>query len=376
MRPIFAIILLFIASICDAAPVTLIGRDLSPRRVNLQSVRNNVVTYFDLDRAYHSEPISRFLQFRFAPDAAATDNDAMVLELTDGQRYRGQWIAAAAAEDGDALRWRHAVLGELTARLETVRAIHSVNDAQITEPPTSDQVTLTNGDVMSGFVIAASDDGLMMQLEGQRDPVTLPRARIVRVTLANLTQAAEGESHMVHLADSSRVRTASVTIEGDQLRLGSPPTDLIALASVKRIDVAARGAWLIELSELAMTTTSGGDVFGMPMPPHMEAGAWRMHAPVTVRFDLPEGATRFGAVAQLDADGDEPVHWADFVVRVTAGDATQECRITSDEPSCRINLPFDGAATMLTIELDAGANGPVMDRLALRDAVVLVERTP
>jgi hypothetical protein len=68
------------------------------------------------------------------------------------------------------------------------------------------------------------------------------------------------------------------------------------------------------------------------------------------------------------------VGWSDFVVRVTAGDAAQDCRITREQPSGRINLPFGGTATRLTIELDAGVNGPVMDRLRLRDAVVLIEQ--
>jgi hypothetical protein len=374
MKRTFAITLLLAASVCQAAPVTLIGRDLSPRQVTLQSVRNGVATYFDSQRAYHSEPLARLLQFRFTPDAALASDDALVLELTDGQRFRGQWIGMA--EDGDALRWRHAVLGEVTARLETVRAIRPATEADLTEPPTSDQVTLANGDVMRGFVMSASPDGLMMRLEDRRDAVALPRDRIVSVTLANPAQTVEGESHMIHLADASRVRTASLTVEGDELRMGGEPAVSIALASVKRIDVAAGGARLIELSDLAMTTTSGGDVFGMPMPPSVEAGIWRMHAPVTVRFDLPAGATRFGAVAELDASDSQPLRWADFVVRVTAGDASQVCHITRDEPSCRINLPLHSASRALIVEVDAGANGPVMDRLRLRDAVVLIESSP
>jgi hypothetical protein len=295
MKTICFTILLFAVSIGHAAPVTLIGRDLSPRQVNLQSVRNDVVTYFDMDRAYHNEPLSRFLQFRFAPDTVALDDDMMAIELTDGQRYTGRWIAAA--EDGDALRWRHPQLGEIVVRLETVRAIRAVNDVQTADMPTTDQVTLSNGDVMRGFVVSASPDGLAIQLDGRRDAVTLPRDRIVNLTLANPAQSTRDESHMIHLADSSRVRAAGLVIEGDRLRLTGAPAEAVALSSVKRIDVAAHGARLIDLSDLTMTITAGGKVFGMPMPPRVDAGVWRMHAPVTVRFDLPQGATRFAAVA-------------------------------------------------------------------------------
>jgi hypothetical protein len=373
MKTICIAMLLFAASIGHAAPVTLIGRDLSPRQVNLQSVRNDVVTYFDMDRAYHNEPLSRFLQFRFTPDAASLDDDMMALELTDGQRYTGRWIAEA--DGGDALRWRHPQLGEIVVRLETVRAIRPANEVQNGDVPTADRVMLSNGDLMRGFVVSATAEGLAIQLEGRRDAVTLPRERIVNVTLANPAPSTQDQTHMIYLADSSRVRAAGLTVEGDRLRLTGAPAESIALASVGRIDVAARGARLIELSDLPMTTLSGGEVFGMPMPPRVDAGVWRMHAPLTLGFDLPPGATRFAAVAQIDAEGNEPVQWTDFVVRIVAGDAEHSCRITREQPTCRINLPFGDAATILTIELDAGVNGPVMDRLRLRDAVVLIEQS-
>ncbi len=65
--------------------------------------------------------------------------------------------------------------------------------------------------------------------------------------------------------------------------------------------------------------------------------------------------------------------WSDFQV-VVASENSQEQRfeVSGRQPIVRINIPVAGRG--LTIRLDPGVNGPILDRLLLRDAVILVRR--
>src|SRR5690606_7073652 len=117
----------------------------------------------------------------------------------------------------------------------------------------------------------------------------------------------------------------------------------------------------------------GGQVFGVTWPPRTRADQVLLHAPMTVEYELPAGASRVAATVELALD-DVPVHarsWADCDVTVTAqGSAPQQIHLTAAQPKATINLPIDGAG--LIIQLDAGAHGPMLDRVRLVDAMVLV----
>ena len=61
------------------------------------------------------------------------------------------------------------------------------------------------------------------------------------------------------------------------------------------------------------------------------------------------------------------------LVRVTVdGRDAGSCHITAKRPAVPVNLSVVGS--VLTIRLDPGVNGPIMDRLRLVEPVVLVRR--
>lgn len=122
-----------------------------------------------------------------------------------------------------------------------------------------------------------------------------------------------------------------------------------------------------------MTVIDGGQVFGLPLPSCTDSGHIHLNSPVTVSFDLPRGATRFVVMAELDVGVDIPERaWADMELVIRNGCQVRvRYRINALMPSAVINLPLRD--TRLTIELDSGISGPVMDRLRLRCPIVFVE---
>ncbi len=188
--------------------------------------------------------------------------------------------------------------------------------------------------------------------------------------------------HRLTLTDGTRVWADRLQISGGFVSCrvippGGVVVDIQApVAELARIDFWAGGLRLIDLTELPMRTVDEAGVFGLPIPVRVSGRSIRMHAPGSVVFKLPQGAERFAAVAELDTDN-APVHiadWSDFQVVVSAENTpTERFDVTGSAPLIRINLPVAGSG--LTIRLDPGVNGPILDRLLLRDAVILV-RTP
>ena len=148
----------------------------------------------------------------------------------------------------------------------------------------------------------------------------------------------------------------------------------LALGEVARVDLASPRGRLVDLVRLKMQAVSGGEVFGLPMPPRIDAGSVYLHAPVVVRFDLPAGAARLAAVAELADAAQSPAEalaWADMdlIVRVDSK-IVATAHLDAAQPRALLNVAAAGRA--LTIELDQAANGPIRDRMRLRDAVVFV----
>lgn len=378
MRVLCAIagLLLVAPAARGAVPATLIDKQLVPVRITLQSLRGETINFFGADREYRSEPISRYLQLRVEDDAVASAPTEAIIELTDGQRLRGQWLGAG--DDGQSIRWRHPKLGEWLISLETLSAYRPAAYRPGGTRPEADQVTLTNGDVLRGFITAVTDEGVALAVEGRREPTPLALDRVRAIELANPVgrPASAGQFHMVHLTDGSRVLVASLTVQEEQLHLrlaADGPQWTLPLASLARIEFAGTDAELVDLTSLAWNVVAGGEVFGSPMPPRADGAALRLHAPVTVAFDLPAGARVLTARAEIDAGADDAIEWADFHVRISVdGREVGVFHLTAEARSADIRLPLGGSR--LLVELDPGVNGPVMDRLRLRDAAVLVRR--
>ncbi len=383
-----AVVLVMYASCAPAVAITeaeLIGPDLVARPVKITNLHEQTLSYFDEQRTLQIAAVDGFVQLRAIGGTDASDATPYpCVSLTDGQRFTGNWVGPTP--DGSGLRWRNDLVGTLTISLDEVASItwRAAEPTDATNNATAtDTITLSNGDALRGFVSALTDQGVAMILQTGSYPVTIPYDRIATLALANPMLTRVDSYNRVTLADGTRVLADLLRWSGDQASWlvtppGAPPVRVqTSITDLSRIDFGAGGLRLIDLSELPMRVQTDPGVFGLPLPVRKRGRSIRVHAPATIAFDLPPGAERFAATAELDTTY-APEHvsmWADFHV-VVSSDATETGRghVTGTQPVTRINTPVSGRELM--IRLEPGVNGPILDRLLLRDAVILLRMPP
>lgn len=383
-----AVVLVMYLACVPAVAVTeaeLIGPDLVARPVKITNLHDGTLNYFDENRTLQSASVDGFVQLRAIGGQIASDPAPYpCISLTDGQRFTGSWIGPTP--DGSGLRWRNDLVGTLVISLDEVASITWLDNGPTdatNETSATDTLILINGDVLRGFVSALTDQGVALIPEAGTAPVSIPYRRIAALNVANPMLARVDTVNRVTLVDGTRVLADDVRWSGDQASWlvtppGAPPIRVqTSLTDLARIDFGAGGFRLIDLSELPMRIQTDPDVFGLALPVRIQGRLIRAHAPATLAFDLPLGTVRFAATAELDTT-DAPDHvnsWADFHVVVSSG-ATEAGRghVTGAQPVSRINTPISGRE--LTIRLEPGVNGPILDRLRLRHAVILLQIPP
>ena len=366
----------------------LLGPGLEPEPVRVRGLYDGTLHYFDGQRRLQRRAVDEFVSLRRIAGRSSTDAWQRLqasggMMLSDGQRLSGRWVGAS--EDGQSLLWEHAQLGELQVPVDRIAQLWhgQAGWAPLDAPPAEDVVVLSNGDELRGFIESVDDMGVTMQMARRNEPVHLPAARMARVVFANPRGAPAEGLHEVHLVDGSRVLASGLQWSEDgslearfALAGGSTPRQ-VAGHELVRVDFTAAGHRLVALHELPRRVVAGGEVFGLPVPPHVVGAALHLRAPVTVRFELPENATRFAGEAQLATGPDAPrelADWADFDLLVRSGDAQQRWHLHRQQPHAEVNVSLSGRS--LEIELEPGVNGPIMDRLRLIEAYVLVVEEP
>ncbi len=313
IRFVVALIVLCTApwSAYAVAPAVLVDAKLQTQRVQVTNLRNGQLSYFDADGRLRQVDVNELVQVRGidVPDADATPTatppatQGALLTLTDGQRLVGQWQGASA--DGGAIAWTHPLLGKVSVPLERVRGWRSETaSTALHKQPAEDRLVLNNGDTLTGFITAATADGVSIQTGDGKEPLTLPGKRIHAVVLANPAQPAQADMQTLVLADGSVLHVKDVQIVGDRLMCRVPLFDddkvvTLPLGRARRIDFTATGRRLVPLTDCNWQTSDGGEVFGLSMRPRVEEGVLHIHAPASVTFELPAGAQRFAATAEL-----------------------------------------------------------------------------
>lgn len=363
-------------------PAELVTPDLAAQAVNLSSIRGNTISYFDDSRNLRREPLHKFVQVRAIGDRQTLrDPSLAMVVLTDGQRLAGTW--SGAADEGQGIVWHHPTLGEVTLALDRVARLEFAGPVTPTDAA-DDRVMLTNGDALAGFVAEVTAAGVVITPQGATEPVTLPVDRIAAVLLANPAREADPTLHRLLLDDGSYLAVLEFDVGGESVRLlpslASDRADMAALPVERlvRIDFTGSGYELIELTTLPMRVVERGEVFGVTFIPRIEAGRLRAHAPSKITFDLPAGVRRMAATAGLDIDATtspQRASWAAFelVVRVD-GEEAGRWPVDADRMRTPVNVAIEQGAMQLTLELDPGVNGPIMDRLRLDDATLLRDR--
>lgn len=390
----------------DAVEALLYGPTLEPVPVVLIGVDSETqqVVYLDAEGVRHTVGFDQVVRLAFPVEDAIDAAPGPRLATTDGQVIvgrSGQGIVGVAGET-DVLRWRDA---------DGMRAIEVTLDdlawvtlsAGLQPPgvqPADDVLVLPTGERLVGFVDAVGVGGVAFVIGESDTSLTIEPTRIAGLMIANPMLDDPGPAMVMTTRSGSRWRGVmgrsggaaafstpmTQPVSGDEglpvwqpVRLGEADHPGEDWPVVTRLDLPWAGRRLVPLGSLAMEVVDGGEYFGVPAPPERRpGGAVALHAPITVAFELPADARRITMTVQLDRSDDLPAEryaWAscELVVRL-AGAELARVPIDAEQDEHRLNLalPEGADAGALTVAIDEGVNGPLLDRVLLQDAEVLV----
>ena len=401
----------------DAVEAVLYGPTLKPEPIvllELDGDRERIV-YLDEAGTRHEAGFDQAVRLTFPVQTVADAESMPALATTDGQRIVGRSGEAyvRATGDQDSLRWRGVDgMRPIEVSLDDLAwVVYQPEYApRPAAPPVDDVLLLPNGEQLTGFVETLGAISLGFVIGDAPAAVQIDTPRIAGLYMSNTRVTDVPPGVWVTMRSGSRWRGELGQLEGrvafysplmmpvaeeseggeqsegaggapawNPLRLGSADRPEEDWAVVSRIDLPSAGRRLVPLSSLPMSVVSGGEVFGVPTPPRQSAsGALSLHAPVAVAFDLPAGARRIVMTVALEIGDDIPEDryaWAGCEVVIHQGGAElARFEIDAEHPQHSINLPLDADAAEgdVVVMIEEGVNGPVLDRIKLRDAEVLI----
>ncbi|MGP1310245.1 MAG: hypothetical protein ACTS27_08620 [Phycisphaerales bacterium] len=308
---------------------------------------------------------------RFTP---SSDGLTGVLVLADGQRFPGRYADSSAP--GDAVAWSHPRFGLIVTPIERIAHIHPTDDVTNVagDERFNDRLSLTNGDTLEGFILSLADP---VEIETDAGVIEVPRARVQRVDLA--TDAIEPEGLTLWLDDGSVAALSDAALVDDETLLltlkDTGGQARYALTSISAVALdASRIVPLASLRVLAeeplgeRELLDGARVEPQPTPAPLGAADVFLPEPVAVEYELPQGASRFAAVAELPRDA-FPFGDCEFVVSI---DGREVLRERLNPARAAVEFSVDASGSVLRLALEPGEYGPVNDRAVLRRAIVLL----
>lgn len=376
---LFGLLAAWSSAAASAASIRVLDDKLEEREVASVVLDASTISLVAPDGVTQQQPRESVLRLHFNP--VKPSDEIAVLRLTDGQQIAGEMLGAA--DDGQALRWRHARLGEVKIPLERIAAIRTAQaPASVTLPTggpvlASDSITLITGDKLQGFVEAFGDEHVALLLEGADVASPIPLERIATLRLANPAATPAADASRVALTDGSVLAAQGVTISpegfGGRLVLGNTSAG-IALDLVSSVELSESGRRLLPISSLGIEVAEGGAVFGVPTPPARIDDGWRLHAPMAVQLALPDGASLLRLTATRDLEGVDRTEqsWSDciVVIRDSSGETVLDQRLHDKQPEAATVLQLKTGGR-IEVVLDPGVNGPVLDRVLLTGVVLI-----
>ena len=391
MPPLCSALLLSALS-THAQQAVLVGTDLEPQAIQLRSYTNEGVAFEDWQGNAQTLELDQVLRMDFVetldyrwPEGAAA------FTLSDGQRVVGPILEIG--EDGESVIVDVTGVGfRVEVSLDDLMSIGFVDGIELAAEGDDDAVLLVTGETLVGFVEALEEGAVSFVVGDADDAISIPFERVMAIAIANTPTTPEAEEGQrltrVELIDGSRVDLTDAQLH----REDNPAADRIAGQTTLEIGAAAlnlplRNAVSVQVlssdkSLAALTGSpyeleSGGEVFGVATPPRvLSDGALLMHAPTELAFDLPTGASRLALSVALDLDASVPADrralaGCELVIE-QGGEVLATVELTHDAAPRRVNVEVDRGE--LTLHLRPGINGPVLDRVRVTDAQLLVTR--
>jgi len=364
----------------SSEPTLLIDRELRSHAITLTSIDHGFVRGLDREGQDCQFTVNQVLALIHA-DGIPVRGQTAFIETVDGQRRFGKLVPD---EDPESVLWEHGTFGFVRIPIGKIRFIRLNEGTGLTTIDSSsqsminDRVTLTNGDVLSGFVVAL-DDPILIDL-GDRT-VDVPIERVGCVALANPPELRSGP--MIHLNTGEAIRVLSVTAskaDSFEVRVANAPDQVIQLTSDQVVGLYFDAGSLLGLSEVPINRLSANG-WGDPVldsvtvvQSEMAVGLEdvRVRGPVVVSFDLPIGADRFAAMVVIPLEYRD---WADFDLVFSVDDEPVfSTSMDTNHPVEEVYFDIPDKPTgdertqkrSLTLRVDAGKRGPVRDVFIVR----------
>lgn len=368
----------------------LVDDQLQYQSVNLESVTQTSIGFFDQNLSYQQLPRDRVLQLRDiheqAMQAVQPSKQKGLLVLTDGQQFVGRMDLSAikkTSDDQSAVHWFSPILGALAVPLDDVKSISFSQLLEVDPKQTDDQIELANGDQLKGFVLGLTAKTLELELADQSTGTKIALGQIKSIVLANPRKLLSHAIERLYFVDGSIMYCKISELGRDMFYVSQTQWHAnvkIPSREIARVDLASTRYQLLSLTQQNFELLEGAQAFGVDFPPKILHDKIQLHAPTTIRFDLPHGVVRFAVDAQIDWQAADPPRarkFSDFILHVYLDDLEVfKQQFNAKAQSHRINLPITPNNKRLTLKITPGLNGPVMDRLRLTEPVLMIDGTP
>lgn len=315
---------------------------------------------------------------------AAANAERGFLETATGERLPGQ--LAATGGGADVLSWEHPSFGRIDLALDQVMRVimpgmRSAARAAIRADADQDELVLANGDVLTGFLVTL---GPRASIETDAGVIEIDAERVAATVLANPAQPRLG---LVVWLDDGTVTAAAHLDERPEgaMRITRAGGESADYRSLSLRAIAFEASRLVPLSALdpieQVTLGERPTTTPVRIRPHpddfllgevalLDAQDVELPSPMRVVYELPEGARRFAGTAALDPNS---APWGDceFVVLLD-GEEVLRRHLYDNDAVASFNVDVAGARR-LELRVEAGAFGPIRDRVFVRRGLLLVE---
>jgi len=318
------------------------------------------------------------------PEFAGT----VFVELTDGQRIRA---AVKASDDPETL---------VIERIDGIRAsipidrIHSIarsipaSDRE-KDGREDDTLELTNGDTLTGFIL---EIGPAFTIETATGILKIPIERIARATIQNPPVHTPGS--YIHTTQGEKLRADTFASDKEHTLTLIPSDPMYAMQPTPEIRLAY-GLLAVEhkRADAYITNPTRTDPIAVAptgdrswtRSPIAEPGTWmgderttiEVPAPASIRWAVPENATRFSAAINADWRA-----WTDnesSLLAITADGQSHtlwSMRMKAETPMIDVLVDLPANTTAIELRVEPGEYGPIQDRVWLRSSLLLVEGSP
>lgn len=372
----------------------LVTRDAQVREIRLAAISDQSMVIMDANRGWVTLDLKQCVAL-LGHDAASSESTARpargMVVLADGQRLPGEAVTGAKAP-ADTLAWNHPWLGRIDVPFNLIASVLLAADAVAPAPGNADVVLTANGDRQEGLVTAIGEVVTLDVGEGaNRQAVNIPLDRVTAITMIAPRQAGSGrrvwftegtvlDVRSIAVGDDGYVRMTGGTLLAQDSGGGGPVGANQPSTAPPRVGLSDIAAMLFDrdtllpLASLTPSRVEGPATrYVLPRPALLEPDAAlglstiEFSGPLVTRYALPAGCQRFIAEAELPRDMRE---WGDCELIVRSDDEQVfRAHLNAMTPMASINAPLKGRE--LTIEVTAGAHGPIQDLVRLHRPMLL-----